>query len=110
MLGQGLSTPHQYLYNIILSKEGGETYIGYLWIEAEDERKRCFIADISLHEQFRHQGWGQKILEILESDMKQRGITRIGLHVFAKNHIAQKLYTKMGYQLIGMNMQKWLTD
>jgi ribosomal protein S18 acetylase RimI-like enzyme len=42
--------------------------------------------------------------------MKQRGITRIGLHVFAKNHIAQKLYTKMGYQLIGMNMQKWLTD
>ena len=42
--------------------------------------------------------------------MKERGIGRIGLHVFSDKAIARRLYEKLGYQVVGVNMQKWLTD
>jgi ribosomal protein S18 acetylase RimI-like enzyme len=109
-LSQGLSTPNQHLYNIILASENGETAIGYLWLDVDENRKRCFIADIYLHEKFRSQGWGTKTLDLLETRMKAQGITRIGLNVFANNTIAQGLYQKMGYRMSSMIMNKWLTD
>ncbi len=96
-LGQGLLTPNQLFYLIILVDETSKTGIGYLWIEVDQARKRCFIHDIYLHSKNRHQGCGRKTLELLETKMKPAGIGRIGLHVFGNNHIAQDLYTKMGY-------------
>jgi ribosomal protein S18 acetylase RimI-like enzyme len=110
LLGQGLSTPNHFLYNIVLATADKESRLGYLWIYVDDHKKRCFIYDIYLHPEFRHQGWGRKILELLETNLKQQGILRISLHVFANNSIAQELYRKMGYELTGMNMQKWLAD
>ena len=110
MLSQGLSTPNHFLYNIVLSTESDESRIGYLWIDVDDQKRRCFIAEIYLHTEFRYQGWGRKTLELLETNMKQQGIARISLHVFANNRIAQELYSKMGYQSTGLNMQKWLID
>ena len=110
LINQGFSTPNQYLYNIILSGETENCYIGYLWVDIDDQKKRCFVADIYINPDNRHQGWGRKTLELLDLNMKQRGITRIVLHVFGNNQIAQELYKKMGYQVIGLNMQKWLND
>jgi ribosomal protein S18 acetylase RimI-like enzyme len=110
ILNQGLSSPNQFFYNIVLSAEAGEPHIGYLWIDVDVQSKRGFIVDIYLHPEFRHQGWGRKTLELLEADLKQRGITRIILNVFANNPIAQELYLKLGYQPTGISMQKWLTD
>jgi len=109
-LRQGLTTPNHFLYNIILATGEKEARLGYLWIEVDSQKKRCFIFDISLHAEFRHQGWGRKVLELLEANLKQQGILRIGMHVFANNNIAQELYRKMGYELTGMSMQKWLDD
>jgi len=110
MLSQGLSTPNHFLYNIILTTSDGDSRLGYLWIIVEIKKKRCFIADIFLHEEFRHQGWGRKILELLETNMKEEGINRISLSVFANNNIAREFYIKMGYEFTDMNMQKWLVD
>ena len=109
-LSQGLSTPNQYLYNIIFASENGETAIGYLWLDVDETKKRGFIADIYLHEKYRGLGWGTKTLELLETEMKARGITRIGLNVFANNTIAQRLYEKMGNRMSSMIMNKWLAE
>ena len=109
-LSQGRVTPNHYLYSIVIPTGDGESPIGYLWLEVDSQKKRCFICDIFLHPEFRHQGWGRKVLELLDNAMKQQGITRIGLHVFANNTIAQEFYRKMGYQLTGLNMQKTLVD
>lgn len=110
MLSQGLATSNNFLYNIVLSTEADRLRIGYLWIDVNESKKRCLIADIYLRPEYRHQGWGRKTLELLEADMKRQGIARINLHVFGNNRIAQELYTKMGYQTTGLNMQKWLTE
>ena len=109
-LSQGLSTPNQFLYHIVLTTGDQESRLGHLWIDVDSQKERCFIYDIYLNEEFRHQGWGRKTLELLEINMKQQGILRINLHVFANNTTAQKLYSKMGYEFTGMQMQKWLVD
>jgi ribosomal protein S18 acetylase RimI-like enzyme len=107
-LSQGLATSNQFLYHLVDSAPDPATRLGYLWIEVNSQKQRCFIYDIYLHPQFRHQGWGRKTLDLLEANMRQQGIRRIGLHVFGNNHTAQELYAKMGYEITGLQMQKWL--
>lgn len=110
MLVQGLATQNQFLYDILNSENGSDQRIGYLWVEADEERRRAFISYIYLHEPFRGQGFGRQTLELLENKMRERNIARIGLHVFASNTVALDLYRKVGYKLTSYNMQKWLVE
>ena len=82
--------------------------IGYLWLDVNETEHRCFIFDIRLHEEYRGKGWGRKTLGLLEAQMTERSIQRIGLHVWGDNVVARELYDKLGYQLIGSDMQKRL--
>ena len=107
---QSLASPNQHLYNIVLETESEQSQMGSLWIDVDSQSKRCFINDIVLHPEFRGQGWGQKTLELLETMLKEQGITRISLNVFANNSTAQALYRKMGYEVTNMRMQKWLSE
>lgn len=107
---QGLASPTQLLYNIVLYTEGEQSHLGSLWIDVDSQRKRCFINEIVLYPEFRGQGWGQKTLELLETMLKAQGISRISLNVFTNNSIAQALYRKMGYEVTNMRMQKILGD
>jgi ribosomal protein S18 acetylase RimI-like enzyme len=112
-LPQGLATPNHFLYNVALapSAQGdGESRLGYLWIHVDTQRKRCFIYDLYVRAEFRRQGWGRRVLELLETNMKQQGIVRINLNVFANNSIARELYGKMGYAVTDMHMSRWLPD
>lgn len=109
LLSQGLATPHHALFNILSAGGQDSLRVGYLWIDADEEKKRCFILDIYLLEAFRNRGYGRETLELLEVKMLEKGIQRIGLHVFAHNDHARQLYTKMGYEVTGYNMQKWLS-
>ena len=108
-LNQGASTPNQFLYIVLLDDGNAIAPIGYLWLDVDDTKHRCFIHDIYLHREFRGKGWGRKTLELVETTMKERGIGRIGLHVLSDNAIARRLYEKLGYQDVGVNMQNWLT-
>jgi ribosomal protein S18 acetylase RimI-like enzyme len=105
---QGWATPNHFFYNIVLVTEDAATRLGYLCIEADSQKKRCFIDDIYLHEEFRHQGYGRKVLELLVTNMKAQGIHRIRLNVFGNNSIAQEFYKKMGYEFTNMHMLKRL--
>ena len=108
LLDEGLATPDHFLYTIRLQDGETDVQIGYLWLNVDEERHSCFICDIYLHEPFRGQGWGTKTLELLETQMMAQNIQKIGLHVFGDNVVARALYTKLGYQVTGLNMQKWL--
>ena len=108
LLSQGLATARHFLFNVVSSEDQLEQRIGYLWINVDEEKKSCFIFDIYLLEAFRGRGYGRKTLELLEIKMLEKNIQRIGLHVFAHNTHARELYSKMGYEVTGYNMQKWL--
>jgi len=107
-LSSGLSTPNQFLYDIRLEEGTIDDRIGYLWVEVNETEHRCFIYDIYLHEEHRGKGRGRKTLELLEAQMRERNIQRIGLHVWGDNVVARELYGKLGYRLIGSDMQKRL--
>lgn len=108
LLSEGLSTPNHFLYTIRLKNGETDEQIGYLWLNVDKKKLSCFICDIYLHEPFRGNGWGRKTLELVEIQMTEQNIQKIGLHVFGDNAIARRLYTKLGYQVTGLNMQKWL--
>jgi ribosomal protein S18 acetylase RimI-like enzyme len=109
LLKDGIATPNQRLYEIWLVEGSSENRMGYLWLDVDEIKHRCFIYDIYLHEAFRGRGMGRKTLELIEAQMIERNIQRISLHVFGDNTVARELYEKLGYEVTGLNMQKWLS-
>jgi len=107
-LSSGLSTPDQFLYDIRFGDGADDDRIGYLWLDVSEAEHRCFIRDVYLHEAYRGKRWGRKTLELLEAKMRERSIRQIGLHVWGDNVVARELYDKLGYRLIGSDMQKRL--
>ena len=82
--------------------------VGVIWCSTDRSRLRGEINHIIVKEPFRGKGFGKEMLSRIESDMKAWGMERLGLHVFADNSIAIRLYQRHGYQVADMNMHKWL--
>ena len=106
LLPQGISTTSNLFYTVI-STETSET-VGYLWCGIDEAKKRGFLFQIFVLEPYRGKGFGNKMLEFVDKDMREKGMTRIALNVFAHNTVAIELYNKQGYKTTNMSMNKWL--
>jgi RimJ/RimL family protein N-acetyltransferase len=104
ILRDGLSTPGHFLYNV-LEKKTGET-IGLIWFNVDNDKKRAFLYDILIYQSYRGKGYGRRTLELLETKLRHLGVTQFGLHVFAHNRVAIKLYKAHGFYTASFNMQK----
>ena len=104
ILRDGLSTPGHFLYNM-LEKKTGET-IGLIWFNVDDDKKRAFLYDMLIYQPYRGKGYGKRTLELLETKLRDLGVTQFGLHVFAHNRVAIKLYKTHGFYTASFNMQK----
>jgi len=104
ILRNGLSTPGHFLYNV-LEKKTSET-IGLIWFNVDDDKKRAFLYDILIYQPHRGKGYGRRTLELLETKLRNLGVTQFGLHVFAHNQVAIKLYKTHGFYTASFNMQK----
>ncbi|MBX3066067.1 MAG: GNAT family N-acetyltransferase [Anaerolineae bacterium] len=102
LLPDGTATANHYLYTI----RDGETKesVGLLWLFAQGSKG--FIYDIMIDEDQRRRGYGEAAMLALEAEGQKIGVTQIGLHVFAHNPAALKLYQKIGYQFKSYNMVK----
>lgn len=56
------------------------------------------LHDILVAEQARGQGIGRKLLERVQSELRERGALRIVLHTAIKNRAAQKLFASVGFR------------
>ena len=106
LLPQGVQTENNYLYGIQLEESGEK--IGMVWMKHEAPRTHGFIFDISIDEAKRGKGYGKKAMLTLEEFAKKMGLETIGLHVFAYNAAAMKLYKGLGYKVTSQNMIKRL--
>ena len=79
-----------------------------IWMKHEAPRLQGFIFDISLEEAQRGKGYGKQTMLALEEFAKELGLQTIGLHVFANNTAAMKLYRGLGYEVTSQNMTKKL--
>ena len=108
ILPSGLRTPDNFLYNIIGSTAGEN--VGNVWINIlhNSDASTAYIFDLQISPAFRNRGYGREALLAIERLAMDQGIGSIGLHVFAHNEIAQRLYRAAGYEVSGYRMQKRL--
>lgn len=89
--------------------EAGST-VGYVWIGPENDGPVAawWVWDIAVTEGFRSRGYGRQIMELAETEVRDRGGQTLGLHVFGFNVIARELYESLGYQTTSIRMSKSL--
>ena len=107
-LPDGLKSKDSFLFTL---KSQEAEAIGYIWllVRGNNNDQRAFIGDVIIEEQHRGKGYGKTIMLLLEDEVKRRGLSRIGLHVFGFNESAIGLYEKLGYQTTDLVMEKKLT-
>lgn len=94
----------QSVYNIYSMTE--KTNIGVMWYNIHPDSKKVFVYHILVYEDFRKKGYATSVLQQLESDMKNKEITSLGLSVFGNNPGAYNLYKKLGYNTASISMGK----
>ena len=110
LLPEGQATKGAYLFEIFDSATGSA--VGSLWFAVQDTTgaPRGYVYNVEIAEKHRGKGHAKRAFESLESFCRTLGVTTIGLHVFAFNTPARKLYETLGYEVTSINMQKSLRD
>ncbi|WP_137990480.1 GNAT family N-acetyltransferase [Streptomyces vilmorinianum] len=106
-LPQGLATPGVALD---VAVRDGEV-AGHLWtgrIELEPGLHGAFVYDIEVAEAHRGQGYGRALMLLAERVALGAGESLLGLHVFAGNTPAIRLYESLGYRTTYVNSWKAL--
>lgn len=71
--------------------------VGCLWAILDE----AHITILGVHPDYRHQGLGQLLLEVMLQVSRRRGLKRATLEVKASNQAALSLYQKFGFQEAG---------
>jgi len=72
-----------------------------------DGRNRAYIHGVRVRSQFRHRGIASLLMQASENDLLFRGYKEVVLSVARDNIIAQRLYKKLGYRIIGADAGEW---
>ena len=109
ILPNGLETPNNFLYSILDKVTSNK--VGVLWYEIREKEgiQHAFICDISINKNHRRKGYATQAFQVLEKEVKNKGISTIKLHVFGHNKPAITLYKKLGYKTTNVLMSKDLS-
>lgn len=106
LLSHGIRTKGHLLLNAVDVTTG--KVVGNLWVHADRRREQAFLYDVVVFKRFRGMGYGRAIMKRLDATMRKKKMKAIGLHVFAENRAALRLYHKQGYTVRSFNMLKEL--
>jgi ribosomal protein S18 acetylase RimI-like enzyme len=107
ILPNGFASKDNYLY-LAFDQDGKN--VGYLWfcVRGPDNNRRAFVCDILIEPEFRGQGCGRELMKLLEVEVRNLSLKRIGLHVFSNNLAAVRLYESLGFKTTDLSMEKYL--
>ncbi|MFI8518055.1 GNAT family N-acetyltransferase [Streptomyces sp. NPDC085481] len=104
-LPQGLATPGA---RVDVAVRDGQV-VGCLWtgpIELEPGRWTGFVYEVEVAEEQRGNGYGRALMLLAERVSLEAGERLLGLHVFAGNTPAIRLYESLGYRTTCLNSSK----
>jgi ribosomal protein S18 acetylase RimI-like enzyme len=104
-LPDGIHTPDQ---RLLIAEDAEGERIGYLWLARKAETDTVFIYDIEVVEARRGEGFGRRLMELVEVEGRAMGLSRIELNVHADNEVARSLYESAGYREMRRQMVKLL--
>ncbi|MFB8420193.1 GNAT family N-acetyltransferase [Streptomyces albidoflavus] len=82
---------------------------GYVWVtshEAEPGIPGSYVFDVEVRPEFRGRGFGRALMLLAERTALEAGDSVIGLHVFADNTPARRLYDSLGYTTTRLHWSK----
>lgn len=94
-------------HSVFVIEVDGEP-VGHLWlVERRDDYEPTFVVyDIDVDEPYRGRGYGKTAMVFAEEEARRRGLTRIALHVGARNDVARNLYRSLGFEENEVAMSK----
>jgi ribosomal protein S18 acetylase RimI-like enzyme len=104
-LPDGLDTEGMYFHVLVV----GGTVVGHVWVsvrEGDDGGTTGFVFDVEVAEEYRGRGYGRALMAQAEHITLAVGPRRLGLHVFAANTPALRLYESLGYRTTQYNLAK----
>lgn len=104
-LPDGIHTPDQRLF---IAEDAEGRLVGYLWLARKAETDTLFIYDIEVITERRGEGFGRRLMELVEVEGRVMGLSRIELNVHADNDVARSLYESAGYREMRRQMVKLL--
>ncbi|MFJ6441823.1 GNAT family N-acetyltransferase [Streptomyces sp. NPDC091649] len=87
----------------------GGVVVGHVWValrELSPGRPAGYVFDVEVREEHRGRGHGRALMLLAEDVTREWGADRLGLHVFASNTPALRLYESLGYTTTRYNMAK----
>ncbi len=104
LLSEGFNTKDHYLYVVKFNQKK----VGLFWFakKSNQNKEYAFIYDIMLDSEFRGQGLGKKLMNLIEEEIKKKNLSSVSLHVFEHNKVAVNLYKKSGYHTTNRIMVK----
>jgi mycothiol synthase len=101
---QGLRTPGMWVFRIVADGQP----VGWIWygLHGPDRPGMAWIYQLDIDEPFRGRGHGTAALAAAEADLARHGSRSAGLFVRGENTAAQRLYDRLGFELISQEMSK----
>ncbi|MET8442378.1 GNAT family N-acetyltransferase [Streptomyces sp. NPDC049952] len=106
-LPDGLATPGMYFH--VLVHDGA--VVGHVWVARREEpegQDLGYVFDVEVREEHRGRGYGRALMYLAEDVTLDAGLGLLGLHVFASNTPALRLYESLGYEVTQYNLAKAL--
>ncbi|MFF0435824.1 GNAT family N-acetyltransferase [Streptomyces sp. NPDC004327] len=105
LLPDGLATPGMAFHLAVLDGQ----VVGRVWTgprELEPGTRGGYVYDIEVAEEHRGHGHGRALMLLAEQTARAAGESLLGLHVFAGNTPALRLYESLGYRTTCLNSAK----
>ncbi|MFE4451052.1 GNAT family N-acetyltransferase [Streptomyces sp. NPDC056796] len=106
-LPHGLATPGMYFHVLVHE----DAVVGHVWVarrEEPDGDDLGYVFDVEVREEHRGRGYGRALMHLAEDITLDAGLGLLGLHVFASNTPALRLYESLGYEVTQYNLAKAL--
>ncbi|MET3986215.1 GNAT family N-acetyltransferase [Streptomyces sp. PvR034] len=99
-LPQGPDSPG---VDILVLEAAGER-AGHIWVGRLGGT--AYVFDVEVAAEHRGRGHGRSLMLLAEGAARAAGLTSLGLHVFAGNTPAERLYESLGYRYTAVNFAK----
>jgi mycothiol synthase len=93
---------------VVRTAVAGDAEIGWVWygLRGPVRPDMAWIYQLDVDEPYRNRGHGTAIIAAVEADLVRRGARTVGLYVRGDNVDAQRLYERLGFQLVSQEMSK----
>ena len=106
LLPLGAATPGHHFCHVVDIGSGAR--VGAIWwFEDRDGREpRAFVYHVLIEPHLRRKGYASAALLAVEAQARAQGMAAVGLHVFAHNPGAIRVYERLGFRTTSLNMLK----